>query len=82
MLPHTLPEQKHYRLNFYAPAGWTVECKKNLFTPAAHSKFTQHAATAFAITAPETVEAVNRLVLEITSPGRANPILVPIQIMG
>ena len=82
MLPHTLPEQKHYRLNFYAPAGWTVECKKNLFTPAAHSKFTQHAATEFAITAPETVEAVNRLVLEITSPGRANPILVPIQIMG
>ena len=79
---HTLPEQKHYRLRFLAPEGWSVECAKNLFTPAPHSKHMQHAKAAFVITAGEHVEAMNRLVVEIVCPGRPTPILVPLTILG
>lgn len=79
---HTLPEQKHYRLRFLAPEGWSVECAKNLFTPAPHSKHMQHAKAAFVITAGEHVEAMNRIVVEIVCPGRPTPILVPLTILG
>ena len=82
ILAHTLPEQKHYRLSFYTPEGWTVDCQRNLFTPATHSKFVSHATAPFTITAGERVEGVNRMVLEIVCAGRPTPILVPIQIMG
>ena len=79
---HTLPEQKHYRLRFLAPEGWHVECEKNLFTPALHSKHMQHAKASFVITAGENVEAINRIVLEIVCAGRPTSILVPMTIMG
>lgn len=82
ILAHTLPEQKHYRLHFYAPDGWQVDSQKNLFTPALHSTFTHNASTAFAIRAGERVEALNRIVLEITCPGRPTALLVPLCIMG
>ena len=80
--PHTFPEQKHYRLTFFTPEGWSVECTKNLFTAAAHSTHTEHASAPFVIHAGEKIEAVNSLVLQITCAGRPTPILVPIQVLG
>ena len=59
-----------------------MECAKNLFTPAPHSKHMQHAKAAFVITAGEHVEAMNRIVVEIVCPGRPTPILVPLTILG
>ena len=59
-----------------------MDCQRNLFTPATHSKFVSHATAPFTITAGERVEGVNRMVLEIVCAGRPTPILVPIQIMG
>ena len=82
LIPHTMPEQKHYRLRFLAPEGWQVDCAKNLFTSAPHSSFRQHASAEFTIHAGEQVEAVNRIVLEIVCAGRPTPLLAPIQIMG
>ena len=82
LIPHTMPEQKHYRLRFLAPEGWQVDCAKNLFTSAPHSSFRQHASAEFTIHAGEQVEAVNRIVLEIVCAGRPTPLLVPIQVMG
>ncbi len=82
LTPHTMPEQKRYRLRFLAPEGWSVDCRKNLFTPAAHSSHREHATAPFVIHVGEDVEAVNRIVLEIVCAGRPTPILVPIQIMG
>lgn len=82
LIPHTMPEQKHYRLRFLAPEGWQVDCAKNLFTSAPHSSFRQHASAEFTIHAGEQVDAVNRIVLEIVCAGRPTPLLAPIQIMG
>ena len=78
-----LPEQKHYRLRFLAPEGWQVESQRNLYAPApGYTKELQHSFTEFAIHAGENVDAVNRIILEITCPGRPTSILVPIQVMG
>lgn len=66
LTPHTMPEQKHYRLRFLPPEGWQVECAKNLFTPALHSKHRQYASAEFTIRVGENVDAVNRVILEIT----------------
>lgn len=82
LINHTMPEQKHYRLRLIAPDGWQTEYKKNLFTPALISHHRPYVSTAFSVQAGDTVEAVNRLILEVVSPGRPTPILVPIQIMG
>ena len=79
---HTMPEQKHYRLRFLLPDGWTAEYEKNLFTPSIFSKYQESAVTTFRITAGENVEAVNRLIVEVVCAGRPTPILVPMQIMG
>ncbi len=79
---HTMPEQKHYRLRFLAPDGWKVDSAKNLYTPAWNPQFFDEATTPFTITAGENVDAINRIILEVTCAGRPMPILVPIQIMG
>lgn len=82
LLQHTLPAQRSYHLRFLAPEGWGVEYTKNLFTAALASRNRLHASTAFTIHVGENTEAINRLVLEITCPGRPLPILVPMQING
>ncbi len=82
MRPHTMPEQKRYRLTFMAPEGWTVDYQKNLQTLGLNSTVFDHASTAFTIHAGENVAAVNKLVCYIECAGRPTPILVPMQIMG
>lgn len=82
IMAHTMPEQKHYRLSFLTPEGWSVVCAKNLFTPALHSKFVETASAKFEIRAGERVDPVNHLVLQVFCAGRPTPILAPIQIEG
>jgi ADP-ribosylglycohydrolase len=82
LLPHTMPEQKHYRLRFFTPEGWSVECVKNLFTPALHSAFREHARAGFVIHAGERVEATNTVVLQIDCVGRPTQLLVPLNVLG
>ena len=77
------PEQKHYRLRFLTPEGWQVECARNLYDAGRHRvEEMPHASSPFTIQAGENVEAVNRIILEITCAGRPTPIFVPMQIMG
>jgi len=77
-------------LKWYAPEGFTVAGKTNLF-----SKWMPHFGGAVlenvqetgntaevTITAGEKVEPVNRLVLEITCPNLCQPLLVPITLLG
>lgn len=80
----TMPEQKHFHLRWLTPQGITVQGGKNLHANAEHSGHKQNASARFCITAALEAEigANNRLILEITSPGRALPILVPIVILG
>ena len=77
-----MPEQKRYRLSFFAPEGWSVEAKKSLQTLALNSGHAEHAFTDFTIHAGENVDAANKLVCYIECAGRPTPILVPIQILG
>ena len=53
-----------------------------LFTSAAHSAFTGHASAEFTIVAGERVEALNRVTLEISCPGRPTPLLLSLPILG
>ncbi|MGI5884886.1 MAG: ADP-ribosylglycohydrolase family protein [Candidatus Spyradocola sp.] len=82
LVPHTLPEQKNFRLRFLAPEGWEVRCPRSLFTSAEHSAFTAHAGADFTILAGENVDALNRVTLEISCPGRPVPLLVSMPILG
>ncbi len=82
MTCHTLPEQKHYHLDFQLPEGFGVQCRKNLFTPALNSRAEQNTRTDFIIRAGEDVQALNRGVIRIDSPGRVDQILVPLVIRG
>ncbi len=82
MLHHTVADDHHYHLRFILPEGWTAVYGKSLFTTHAVSLPQLHASGTFSIQAGERVEAINRLILEITIPGRVMPILAPIQIMG
>ena len=82
LTPHTLPEQKNFCLRFFAPEGWQVNGPRSLFTSAAHSAFTGHASAEFTIVAGERVEALNRVTLEISCPGRPTPLLLSLPILG
>ena len=77
-----MPEQKHFHLRWWLPEGWHMAGRTNVHANAAHSTHTQHAGSAFTLTAGETVEAVNRVVLEVSCAGRALPIYVPMVILG
>ena len=69
-------------LRWWLPDGFIVEGKKALFIPR-NDRHTGGVASAdFVIKASENVEAQNRVVLEITSPGRHTSLYVPIVLLG
>lgn len=79
------PEKRHYALRWLTDAGWSVEsvrCAhdtdlggKTAFDPADVS-------VPFTIHAGESVQPINRVVLEIHSVGRSTPLYVPLTILG
>ena len=77
------PEQKQYRLRYLCPEGWQVESPLTAYSYL-HPREAQYNYNKipFTIRAGEYVEAVNNIILEVTSPGRPTNILVPIQVMG
>lgn len=78
-----LPEQKHYQLRFYCSEGWQVDCPRSIYQVPPHfAREQQYSFVDFTIQAGSHVEAVNRLVIEITSPGRPTALLVPVAVMG
>jgi hypothetical protein len=80
----TMPEQKHFHLRWLLPRGWSAEGRLNLHANAEHSKYKEYSSAAFTLYASDDadVSATNRLVLEVTCPGRAMPVLVPIVVLG
>ncbi len=77
-----MPEPKHFRLRWILPEGWWVEGHKNLYTAEIRMWHRQLEDGAFVIHAGENVEAVNRVVLEVSTVGRPEPLFIPITIMG
>jgi len=77
------PEQKQYSLRYLCPEGWTVESPLTAYSylNPRDQKY-RYNKVPFTIHAGEHVNAVNNIILEVTSPGRPTQILVPIQVMG
>lgn len=76
------PSQKHLQLRWVLPEGWSVKGKLNV-TVQNHTSITTNNATAsFVITAGETVQSHNRLILEVVSEGRPTVGLIPVLLLG
>lgn len=77
-------------LKWYTPEGFKADCRTNLFSrwrPHFGGSVLDAAADSASvaevtITAGDKVEPVNRMVLEITTPGQCQPLLVPVTILG
>lgn len=82
MPSQNLPGELHYRLRWMLPEGWTAAGRKNLCSAAVPEPKVRGYQAEFSITAGETVEAVNRLVLEVDSVSRTAPVYVPIVLLG
>lgn len=80
------PESKRYALRWIAPEAWHVDSRCNLqdthLGKNVRRYHTDERTTAFTIQAGERVDAVNRIVLEVTSAGRSMPVYVPITVLG
>lgn len=89
-LTPNMAEQKHFQLRFFLPEGWRAEGRKHIHASMPSGSHGGHiwsldhgySTTEITIVANENVEASNRGVIEITSPERPNPILVPLVILG
>ncbi len=91
----TMPNCTTYRrasISWYAPAGFTVEGRKNVFMKwlpggeggegALNFRADDANYSDITITAGENVESVNRIIFEIATPGMGQPLLVPVTILG
>lgn len=80
------PEDKHYRLRWLPEGDLRVSSQLNLqdirLGKYLHLFHMPLRSVPFTITAGEQVQAVNRIVLEISSVGRSMPLYVPITILG
>ncbi len=75
------PGQRRFHLRWFIPEGWSVKGPKNMFV--CHESWGSDFKSAeFIITANENVDALNRLVLEVSTVGRLTPIYIPVNIMG
>lgn len=75
------PGQRHFHLRWFLPEGWRVDGEKNVFV--CHKGWGNDCSQpSFTITANENVEALNRLVVEVTTPARLSPLYIPMNIMG
>ncbi|MBR4979496.1 MAG: hypothetical protein IKX77_02980, partial [Clostridia bacterium] len=75
--------QKHYGVRFVLPCGWTVSGKKDIYVKNkkheyGHGKVSEN----YVIRAGDTVEAKNRIIIEITCEGHSDTALVPLVILG
>lgn len=70
------------RLRWWLPEGFAVKGERTLLLPQ-HNRHTDGTVEAeFEIVAPETLEPLNRLVLEVTAEGRLTVGYVPITLLG
>lgn len=83
-------------ISWHVPEGFTVSGRRNVFCKwlpnfggpdddnenAINYRCDDANFTDLTITAGERVEAVNRIILEITTPGQCQPLLVPITLLG
>lgn len=83
LMSYLQPKQYPLKLNWLVPEGFTVDGPKNGFLKRyeRHAHGTGHFKAEFTVTAPEYLNDTERLVLEITSPGRHTSIYVPVVLL-
>lgn len=74
------PDQRRCEIKWYLPEGFTVDCTKNLIC--SNKVDGNPGSCTFAITAGETVEAVNDILLKVACPHRPTPVIIPVHIIG
>ncbi len=77
-----LHPQSHYSIRFLCEDGFTVTGDLNLHTNANKPEFEAPAKGCFTITAPDSVKAVNRIVIEISVTGRMTPLYAQLVLFG
>ena len=79
MLRNKFRSQKHFALRFILPDGWSVEGKKNLQVKPNDVRAT---VSKYVIRTGDTVDAKNRVILEISCDGREDVALIPMVFLG
>jgi hypothetical protein len=74
-------DKEHIEIKWHLPEGFTVECRKNVMMNAKNDA-TQHGVAEFTITAGETVDANNDVLVEVKSQHRPTGMYFPIHIVG
>ncbi len=75
--------QKHYGVRFVLPCGWTVSGKKDMYVKNKKHEYGHGTVSEnYTIRAGDTVEAKNRIIIEITCEGHSDTALVPLVILG
>ncbi len=83
VLTNILPAPKHVELKWHLPEGWKVIGSRHDYVLGVHTRYTVPTLTIeVEIEAGEAVEATNRVICEITSPGRATAGLIPVVLLG
>ncbi len=77
--------QKNYTVEWILPEGWTVEGKKNISVHYQCSDWIHNeliVSEDYVITAPEEIDATNKLILSVKGAATIDETLIPIIIMG
>lgn len=74
-------DQMHLNVKWFLPDGFSVDCTKNLLMNFRTGK-TQSSICKFTITAGETVQANNDILIQIKCPNRPTSMFLPLHIMG
>jgi hypothetical protein len=80
-----MPDSKHINLRWLLPDGWSVEGRKDVFLNGGSPDNRPDGAVktiTVSIMAGETVQPVNRIILEASCAGRPSVGLIPITILG
>ncbi|MBQ7500738.1 MAG: ADP-ribosylglycohydrolase family protein [Clostridia bacterium] len=78
-----MPDPRNIDLNWILPEGWSVSSPRTLYLRHWYNFTTDLPTTIEAtLTAPENIEALNRIVLEASAPGRPTVGYIPITVLG
>ena len=75
-------EPRNIRMRWFLPEGFTVSGRQTLMVHGFNPHSCGQASTRFTIKAGDTVEAMNRLVLEIITEGRCTPMYICVPLLG
>lgn len=78
-----LPDPRNIQFNWILPEGWTVQAPKTLYLRHWYNQIIDRPTVIdFTITAGENVDAMNKIIVEATAPGRPSVGYIPVTILG